>query len=261
MAKESSSLVLALEVQEPVVVGLSALAMLRVINQGTAPITISSRLNLMEGDVRLLVVGPDGTRREIRGWQADTILRQVTLAPNEQLVVNLNLLQTEEGPVFPSPGRYQLQAEFSPSLESGAITSPPVEVNVRAPQTEVERGVAQLLSDEKVRRSIVLAQNDASPNELAQLAEKFPDTLDGKLAQLIRAGSGDTTADFSSLDSALSNAPLISALRTPFSRVGRGLAEEFSTRVAAFDEATPEGKQSDIDTAARMVNGKPVKAS
>jgi hypothetical protein len=261
VAKESSSLVLTLEVQEPVVVGLSALATLRVTNRGTAPITISSRLNLMEGDMRLLVVGPDGTRRELRGWQADTILRQVTLAPNEQLVVNLNLLQTEEGPVFPSAGRYQLQAEFSPSLESGAITSPPVEIHVRAPQTEVERGVAQLLSDENVRRSIVLAQNDASPDELAQLAERYPDTLDGKLAQLIRAGSGDATADFGSLDSALSNAPLISALRTPFSRVGRGLAEEFSARVAAFDEATPEDKQSAIDTAARMVNGKPVKAS
>jgi len=259
-AQGSSSLVLTLEVQEPVVVGLSVLGTLRVTNRGTTPITISSRLNLMEGDVRLIVTGPDGTRRELRGWQADTILREVSLAPNEQVVANLNLLQTEEGPVFPSPGRYQLQAEFSPSLQSGAITSPPVEIDVRAPQTDVERGVAQLLRDDNVRRSIVLAQNDASPNELAQLAEKFPDTLDGKLAQLIRAGAGDATADFSSLDSSLSNAPLISALKTPFSRIGRGLAEEFTSKIAAFDEAKHEGR-SDIDAALHMVNGKPVKVS
>lgn len=259
--KESSALVLTLEVQEPVVVGLSALGTLRVTNQGTTPITISSRLNLMEGDMRLIVLDPDGTHRELRGWQADTILRQVTLAPNEQLVVNLNLLQTEEGPVFPTPGRYQLKAEFSPSLQSEAITSPPVEIHVRAPHTDVERGVAQLLSDDNVRRSIVLAQNDTSPNELAQLAERFPDTLDGKLAQLIRAGTGDATADYSSLDSALSNAPLICALKTPFSRVGRELAEEFVARVAAFDEAKHEGERSDIEAAVRMVNGKPVKVS
>lgn len=239
-------------------VGLSALGTLRVTNRGTTPITISSRLNLMEGDVRLLVVDPDGRRRELRGWQADTILRQATLAPNEQLVAHLNLLQTEAGPVFPGPGRYELQAEFSPSLQSEAITSPPVVVNVRAPQTDVEHGVAQLLSDDQVRRSIVLAQNDASPNELAQLAEKFPETLDGKLAQLIRAGSGEATAEFDSLDSSLSQAPLISALKTPFSHVGRGLAEEFATKIAAFDEAKP-GERSDIDAALSMVKGKPVK--
>ncbi len=258
-SQQASSLVITFEVQEPVVVGLSALGMLRVTNRATTPITISSRLNLMEGDVRLIVVGPDGTRRELRGWQADTILRQVTLAPNEQLVANLNLLQTDEGPVFPSSGRYQLQAEFTPSLQSGAITSPPVEVNARAPQTDVERDVAQLLKDENVRRSIVLAQNDATPNELAQLAEKFPETLDGKLARLIRGGSGEATFAFDSLDSSLSAAPLISALKTPFSRIGRGLAAEFATRMAAFDEAKPEGKQSDINAALHIVAGKPIK--
>lgn len=256
---ESSSLVLTLEVQEPVVAGLSALATLRVTNRATTPITISSRLNLMEGDVRLIVAGPDGKRREIRGWQADTILRQVVLAPNEQLVAHLNLLQTEEGQVFPGPGRYQLHAEFSPSVQSEAITSAPVVVNVRTPQTDVERGVAQLLSDEKVRRSIVLAQNDASPTELAQLAENFPETVDGKLAQLIRADTGEATAEFDSLDSALSTAPLISVLQTPFSRIGHGLAEEFATKIATFDEAKPGGEPSDIDNALRMVKGKPLK--
>src|SRR5215218_5790186 len=202
---ESSSLVLTLEVQEPVVVGLSALGTLRVTNRATTPITISSRLNVMEGDVRLIVAGPDGKHRDLRGWQADTILRQVVLAPNEQLVAHLNLLQTEEGSVFSSPGRYQLQAEFSPSLQSEAITSAPVEINVRAPQT------------------------DASPTELALLAERFPETLDGKLAQLISAGAGEATAEIDSLDSLLSTAPLISVLKTPFSRIGRGLAEEFAT--------------------------------
>ena len=212
----------------------------------------------MEGDLSLLVVDPDGARRELHGWQADTILRQVKLAPNEQLVANLNLLQTEEGPVFPSPGRYQLQAQFSLSLQAGAITSPPVEVNARAPQTDEERGIAHLLKDEKVRKSVVLAQSDTSPNELAQLAEKFPETLDGKLAHLIRAGAGEATSQFDSLDTSLSNAPLISVLKTPFSRVGRELANEFAAKIAGFDEA--KDASEDIDRALGMVKGKPVKA-
>lgn len=213
---------------------------------------MSSRLNLMEGDVSLLVTGPDGTRRQLHGWQADTILRQVTLAPNEQLVAHVNLLQTEEGPVFPTPGRYELQAEFSPSVQTDAITSPPVIVNARAPQTDVERGAAKLLSDDNVRRSIVLAQDDATPNQLAQLAENFRETLDGKLAQLIRTGA----AEFDSLDSSLSTVPLISALKTPFSRIGRGLAEKLVTKIEASDEA----KSSEIDAALNTLKGKPVKA-
>jgi len=179
--QQSSSLVLTLEVQEPVVVGLSALGTLRVTNRATTPITISSRLNLMEGDVRLIVEGPDGTRRELHGWQADTILNEVTLGPNEQLVANLNLLQTEEGPVFPTSGRYQLQAEFSPSLQSPAIKSQPVVVNVRAPQTDAERGAAQLLRDDNVRRSIVLAQSDASPGELTSAIRKEIHAVDPDL--------------------------------------------------------------------------------
>ena len=259
MVAESSSLILTFEIQEPIVVGLSALGTLRVTNRATTPITISSRLNLMEGDVRLIVVDPQGVRHEVHGWQADTILRQVELAPNEQLVANLNLLQTEEGPVFPVPGRYQLQAEFSPSLQSEAITSAPVEVNVRTPQTDVERGVAELLRDDKTRRSILLAQNDESPTEIAQLAERFPETLDGKLAQLIRAGTGEAAAEFDSLDASLSTAPLISVLKTPFSHVGRELAKEFATKIATFDEAKPGGGRSDVDAALRMVQGKPIK--
>jgi hypothetical protein len=255
--------VLTLEVQEPVVVGLSVLCTLRVTNRGATPVVISSRLNLMEGDLLLTVVGPDGSSRELRGWQADTMLRQVTLAPNEQLVGTMNLLETEAGPVFPTPGRFQLQAEFSPSPQSDAVTSARLDVNVRAPQTETERGAAKLLSNEAVRRSIVLAQNDASPNEMAQLAKAFPETLDGKLAQLIRGAAGEATQDtndFSSRDSSISDVPLISALRTPFSHVGRRLAEDFAAKIETLDVAKEGAEKASLDTALRIVKGKPIQA-
>ncbi|MEK6283167.1 MAG: hypothetical protein AABN95_22655 [Acidobacteriota bacterium] len=251
-----------LDVQEPVIFGLSVLGTLRVTNRGATSVTISSRLNLMEGDVRLTVFGPDTSPRELRGWQADTILRQATLAPNEQLVGSMNLLQTEAGPVFPTPGRYQLQAEFSPSPRDAPVTSPRIDVDVRSPQTDAERGAAELLANEVVRQSIVLAQSDAAPNEIAQLAKKFPETLDGKLARLILAGTSDAAnrTHFTSLDSSLLDVPLISALRTPFSRVGRQLAEDFTRKIQTLN-AKQGAQQANLDSALRIVEGKPMKAS
>lgn len=264
IGKSSPELVVELEVKEPVIVGLSVLATLRVINRGATPVTISSRLNLMEGDLRLTVIGPDGSPHDLCGWQADTILRQATVAPNEQLVGSINLLQTEEGPIFPTPGRYQIQVEFSPSPKNLAITSSLVAVNARAPQTEAERGAAQLLANGVVRQSIVLGQSDAAPDELAELAQKFPEMLDGKLAQLILAGTKDAagpTTHFSSLESSLSDVALISALRTPFSRVGSQLAEEFTAKFEIIDAGKQGSEQATLDSALRIVKGEPIKAS
>ena len=262
--KGSQALVASLEVEEPVVVGLSVLGTLRVSNLGATPVTISSRLNLMEGDLRLIVLGPDGAPREFRGWQADTILRQVTLAPNEQLVGSMNLLQTEEGPVFPTPGRYQLHIEFSPTPQASTITSSRVEVNARAPQTADERGAAELLANEALRKAIILAQGDDATNEIAELAKQFPETLDGKLARLILAGTSeaaDRSTHFGSKDSSLSDVPLILALRTPFSQVGRQLAEDFTKTFQTLDAKQGGAAQANLDSALRIVAGKPIRAS
>ena len=210
-----SELEVVLEVKEPVVVGLSALAAIRVIHRGKAPVTISSRLNLMEGDVRLF----NGSQA-IGGWQADTMLRQVTLAPGQQIVGFLNLLYTESGPTFPEPGSYTLRAEFSPSPRMEPVASEPVTVTARLPRGDDELQAAALLKDDAVKKAIVLAQKDEAPGQLEKLAA-IPRLLDGHLARLLVSG------DLPDADP-LTLASWIVALTTPYSDTGKLLAERFA---------------------------------
>jgi hypothetical protein len=213
-----SELEVVLELKEPVVVGLSTLAAIRVIHRGKAPVTISSRLNLMEGDVRLFVGS-----RAIGGWQADTMLRQATLSPGQQIVGFLNLLYTESGPTFPEPGSYVLRAEFSPSPRMEPVASEPVTVAARLPQGEDELQAAALLKDDAVKKAIVLAQKDEAPGQLEKIAA-IPRLLDGHLASLIVSGDAKT---FPSADP-LELASWIVALTTPYGDTGKLLAERFA---------------------------------
>jgi hypothetical protein len=243
-----------MEVLEPAIYGLSVLATLRVTNRGQAPVTIPSRLNLMEGAVSLTITGPDQATRTIHGWQADTELREVTLAPNEQLAGAINLLQTESGPIFTTPGNYKLRVTFSPSPRVEEISSPEYNLTVKAPHADLERGAAQLLENENVRRAIVLGQPDEAPAQLGKLAGEFAETVDGKLARLLLAGAtNEETADVPDTESPSSLVPLITALRTPYSSVGKRLASSLATRLEGQD-STKEN-----DDAIRILRGEPIK--
>jgi hypothetical protein len=254
------NLSVALEVPENITVGLSVLATLRVKNSGASPVTISARLNLMEGDVRLILTGSSGAPRVIQGWQADTMLRQVTLQPGEQLVGSMNLLQTESGPIFTAPGRYRLEAQYTPSAREEPIGSTPVVLTVRQPKTDAERGAAEVLEDETVRRALVLAEPDSAPEKLEQLVTKFPKLLDGQLARLILAS--DKSADAPQAADPLSQALMIAALSTPFSRVGLSLAESFASQLEAQDAAgkVKAAKQATIKRALRIARGQPIES-
>jgi hypothetical protein len=249
---------------DPVVVGLSALGTLHVINQGETPVTVSSRLNLMEGDVRLLVAKPDGTKQTVTGagGQADTALRTVTLLPGQQIVSSMNLLYTSAGETFPEPGNYVLQAEYFPSPRLQPVTSEPVQVTARLPQTEDERGVAAILKDEGVKRALTLVESDAAPAALEQLAARFPEMLEGKLAQLILAGSRsvmDQASDENALSQAsdpLALAQSINALSTPFSNVGKRLAKQFASILE--NQAGAADDSASVEKAVRILKGQPL---
>lgn len=254
------NLTVSLEVPEKIIVGLSVLATLRVTNSGASPVTVSARLNLMEGDVRLILTGPDGAPRVIQGWQADTMLRRVTLQPGEQIVGSMNLLQTESGAIFTAPGRYSLQAQFSPSAREELIGSTPVVLTARQPRTDDERGAAEVLEDETLRRALVLAEPDSAPEKLEQLATEFPKLLDGELAQLILAGS--KSSDAPQPTDPLAQALMIAALSTPFSPIGLSLAESFASQLEAQDAVGKDAaaKQATIKRALRIVRGQPMES-
>ena len=254
---ESQPLILTMEVSEPAIVGLSVLATLRLTNNGKSPVTVPSRLNLMEGALALEITGPDQKPRTINGWQADTQLREVTLESKEQFISHLNLFETEEGPVFPEAGSYKLRARFSPSPRLTEIVSNEISVTVRSPKSKSEIGAAKLLENPELRKSIVLGQSDETPNELRKLADDYAETLDGKLAALILTGAKDepeTSEIADSSTTAASAVPMICALRTPYSGVGKRLAADLSAKLDAGDST----KQT--ENLKRILTGKPIKA-
>lgn len=268
--KDSSGLVLMLEVPETVVVGQSALATVRVENRGGAPITVSSRLNLDEGDLRLVVTDPAGGTKKVSGagGQPDTALRQVELPPGGQLVGVLNLLETSVGLTFPETGAYTLRAEYDPSPRIETLRSEPVKVTARLPNSETEKGVAELLQDVALRRALVLVEPDAA-DVLRDLAARYAETLDGKLAGLILAEAGSSSDEPKSKDLFESGEPLataynIAALSTPFSSTGKRLAERFKSYLTSLDQGAGRRRpveKKGTEAALNIATGMPIQTS
>jgi hypothetical protein len=245
-----------LEVAQPVVAGLAALAILRIVNESPAPVLVSARLNLMEGDVSLTLTDPGGGLREIKGWQADTGLHRVELPPGHGLVGAIDLLDAPDGPIFPAPGEYRLGAEYRPSPQAPPAVAPPVPVSVVAPRTASERELAALLQDPSVRRALVLGDRDSAPERLRDIARRFPDTLEGRLAELVAGATDwDATEDRSG---PIRLALAILALTNPYSRTGERLAEDYAARLEArraSADASPE-----IEQALHLLRAEPLAA-
>lgn len=242
-----------LEVASPVVAGLAALALLRVSNSGAAPLLVSARLNLMEGDVSLLVTDPAGGVREIRGWQADTGLHRAELAPGQELLGALNLLDAPDGPIFLGPGGYRLAAHYTASPRAAPIQSAAVPVSVVSPRTDAERELAGLLADPGVRRGLVLGDCDSAPQGLRDIAGRFPRTLEARLAALVSSADGAEAED----DAApLETAVAIVALTNPYSRTGKRLAAKHAAR---FEQRVATGDSGpELEEAVALLRGEPL---
>jgi hypothetical protein len=265
----AAGLVVDLSVAATAALGLPVLATLSIKNRGESPETVSSRLNLMEGDVRLQLTGPDGGARRVMGagGQPDTASRRVTLLPGQQIIGSMNLLYTDVGVTFPEPGKYILQAEYSPSPVAGWQVSEPRTMTVLPPQSEAERGAAALLQNEDARAALTLAEADRAPAELRELAERFAGTLAGTLARLILAGS-DTAAGDAALSTdifqttdPITMAELITSLSTPYSGVAKRLTQSYAAYINPKDTVAKAPELSDVaerERALRIIKGEPI---
>lgn len=250
----AGDLLVTIDVREPVVVGLSVFASIRVLNRGPVPLVTSARLNLMEGDLALIVQCPDGQKRTIKGWQADTAMRRVTLEPGEEIISGVNLLSDEAGPVFPAPGKYELTAEFTFSPQQPAACSDAFVVSARLPESDDEREIARLLQDDTVRDAILLAKPDSAPDALRTLATRFATTPDGILAELLVSASD---ADLPATLEPELVAHAVTMLQTPFSQVGRQIADRFTANlqtqtVRGNDTSSPDNLAVATQIAKRM---------
>ena len=183
------------------------IGVVRVVNGGRVTVTVSARVNLIEGDLTVAVTGPDGRAGRV-GWPypVDSLPRTIELGPGEALVGSIPLL-VDDGltPVFPSAGRYSLTPRFqvAPGVE---LIGAPVSVERQAPQ---DQRAAQALQDRDVLQSLLsAAEMGQAAGSLAALAaggEPMARFLSGlaigsagqarQAAHDLAAGVGDRPAD------------------------------------------------------------------
>ncbi|WP_426322492.1 hypothetical protein [Microbacterium sp. E-13] len=120
------------------------------VGEGSGP--VSARLNLVEGDLEILVRSPAGTPvRAAWPWPVDSAPRSVELAPGERLVASVPLLSSGSEPLFPVPGRYELVARFA--VRPGVtLESNPAALTRTAPE---DAAVAAGLGDRDVLQSLL----------------------------------------------------------------------------------------------------------
>ncbi len=131
------------------------LVMVVTLEAGSDATRVSARLNLIEGDLAVVVDGPSGhTARCVWPWPIDAMPRWVELAPGQRLAGTVPLLASDtSAPLFPSPGEYTVTATFD-AAPGAAVASAPV--SVRRTPAESERRAA-VLRDRDVLQSLLSA--------------------------------------------------------------------------------------------------------
>lgn len=166
----------------------------KVTNTGNAARTISSALNLSQGDLRLLLKPPVDELHDVR----DVILacgdrQTIILEPGESLTGNAQIFYTNLGHTFRQIGRYVVSAEFEVGDSQGTLVrSNVVTVLVRAPITPEEAEIADITMDTSVGRAFAFGDygiDDSVRTGLEVLAKKYGDTETGGAAALTLANS------------------------------------------------------------------------
>jgi len=137
-----------------------------------AAATVSTRLNLVEGDLEVEVAGAG--RAPVRAtwpWPVDSAPRSVELAAGERLVASVPLLSSGSAPLFPVPGHYELTARFA--VRPGQmLESSPVALVRTAPD---DAGLAAGLGERDVLQSLlgagVIGASGPSLERLADSAD------------------------------------------------------------------------------------------
>jgi len=189
--KPAREMRLTVAIKDTVFRGEFVLATFTVTNLSAETKKVTTALNLSQGDLRLRVTPPGGTPLDVR----DRILacgdrKFFDLAPGESRQAVAQIFYTTAGRTFRQTGRYYVSAELDTG--DGLIESEPVEVVVRAPITDDERAISQLMMDDNVARSLSLGDyglSEETRSKLDQLADQHGQTTTGAAAALVIANS------------------------------------------------------------------------
>jgi hypothetical protein len=167
---DAGALRLLVEAPPRVPAGDPLVLVVRLENVGTSPVATSSRLNLFEGDLSLLV-GPLGgpTTRVTWPQPVDSGLRRATLAPGQRIENGVLV----PPPALAGPGVVEIVAEFTPH-PAAVVASAPVTVLVEAPSGDEAVARRRLLDDPDLARSLMAATPFAGTAAVDRLAASGP---------------------------------------------------------------------------------------
>jgi hypothetical protein len=189
----AADLALGLTLPATVHPGEYVVAEFAVTNTGPTPREVSARLNLAEGDLRLVRRRPSGLLDQV----SDVLLGcgprpMVELAPGESITGRAQLLYTNAGFTFDEPGTHEITAEFDIGDGWTTARSDTVRIQVRPAQSAAERSAADLALEPRVGLAIALGDfglDRAVGERLASFATEHADSDTGAAAALVMANS------------------------------------------------------------------------
>lgn len=123
----------------------------------TAMVTtqVHGQLNLMSGDLQVIVTGPDGTpRRAGWPWPADSIGRVLELEQGQTLAAGVPVIATASSqPLLGQPGRYRLDVTFRAN-DDAELVAEPLTITRTPPD---QPGAAGPLGEREVIQSLLSA--------------------------------------------------------------------------------------------------------
>jgi hypothetical protein len=236
----TSALILSLGVPEQMPLDEVLVAVATLTNGSDRPVVTSARLNLLEGDLDLLVTGPGGSRTNAGWpWPMDSGARQVSLGPGQSLMGGVLLLSAAGvAPLFPTAGNYDLVAEFSPS-RGEMLRSETVPVARTEPADEAGRKRRRALDNVEAAQSLASASCLGGAAELLSDLVRHGSPATRLLAELAfgdTAGIGKRAAELSGQAGPAAAAAAVSAVLPGGLASGDERLEAVASVLAAFDD-------------------------
>ncbi len=185
---------LALELTLPAdtFVGEYVVAEVTLANTGAEPRTVTTRLNLAEGDLRLLQVTPGGKVEQVRDVVVACGPRTTAvLEPGQSLTGRMQVFFTSEGVTFDRPGPYRVVAELDVdgvhTLRSSRVT-----VHVRTAANDAERALSLTTLERPVGLAIALGDFGADEELAGRMeaaARAYPEHDTGAALALVLANA------------------------------------------------------------------------
>jgi hypothetical protein len=189
---DTTGLQLDLRLPAEIFVGEYVTAEVVLTNVGDEPREVTTRLNLAEGDLRLLHAAPGAVINQVRDIVVACGPRPTTvLPPGESLTGRMQIFFTNEGITFDQPGAHTLRAD----LDLDGITSvrsQRVTVHVRTAATEAERDIAATTLDRGVGMAMALGdfgRHEETRERLTRLADEHPSHDTAAAGALVLANS------------------------------------------------------------------------